>query len=985
MNWTVSQYPSEQGMSGSFTEHKQPLTPLLARGEGGVSVLSRIPEVNRLLQMALEEARRLVKAKYADFYFFDSRGQLEPFSSLPDGETEDSRPSSMRDAVLQASRFVLERRESYNLGGSVVAGGGDLSSEEVPPALPEEQEPLPVLPFPLLATPLLAPDRRLLGALVLSEPLYFESFFHTDLALIRDFADTFSLILCESLNDPDSHEIFLKFKTSLLLLMENAQLHQKIKESDQQLRAVLEVSNLINSSRELDEMVEAILYSARRVARAESATLFMRDEETGELFFHVISGEKENELAGVRIPEGKGIAGKAALDKKPILVNDAQSDERLYRNVDQMSHHTTRNLIAAPLLVNDRPIGVIEVLNTIDRFAFSEHDVEIFQSFADAVAIAIQRRRLLDDIQTANAQLEKKLKEVTSLHSVTEVLVDARTVEELFSSVLSVIITDLDTRRVSITLRENSESDPVVSVEKGAYESEDGARCLREAELVRYVFRTGNSLFFDGQPQTLSGMEESVSGLLRDFPPAMMFPLYYSSMKDPFGVLFVGDPASGRFFEEDRRLINTITSQMVRGYENIHLTMEILAKEAMEKEVEITSKIQKNILPDTIPSHSFFEMSARSVMARTIGGDFYDYYIHEKNGEATFLVADVSGKSLPAALFMAISSSILRTIIRAEEDPVEILRQANDLLYEESQSGMFVTVFLARYEPDTGLLRFASAGHNEMLLLHSDGSYEMLSGKGAPLGVLPTSMQTFKGGDVRVREGDTLVLYTDGVVEAVNQKEEEYGLSQFLRNLQENIQKTPEEMIQLIYQDVISFSGSDLQFDDFTMLVTKFRTSVDENREYHITLPARVESVPVLRDFITRISHRHGLAGEDLEDILISVDEASTNIILHAFSDKESEASSFQCNLFIETGRLFRVEFVDDGKFFSLDQVQEPSVQENLTGRRKGGFGVFLIRSLMNHVEYRREGGRNVLTAEKFLETPSALRQKKKTDSPSQE
>ncbi|HMU85588.1 MAG TPA: SpoIIE family protein phosphatase, partial [Leptospiraceae bacterium] len=584
------------------------------------------------------------------------------------------------------------------------------------------------------------------------------------------------------------------------MLLENAHLNHKIKESDHQLKSVLEVSNLINSSRELSEMIQTVLYSAKRVIRAESASLFLVDEKTGELYFEIIAGNKKD-LKGFRIPRGQGIAGITAATKKSLIVNDAQNDARVFRQVDQVSREITRNILAAPLLIEGEAIGVIEVINTIDRPAFSEHDLEIFESFSDSVAIALQRRRLLDSIQRTNVQLERRLREITSLHAVARAQVEERTIQDLFARALNIVRDDLKVGRASILMASGSTLKMAASA--GTYDESDAT----PGSLAHHVFSTNRPVFIEDFRENPE-FAAMANPHRYDSRSCIILPLA-SPGQPPFGVLCLAEPSSGQFLEEDYKLLLTIASQIVKGYENLGLNEQIIVKKSLEKEMEITSRIQRNILPIKKPQHLHLDLAARSVMAKTTGGDFFDYYVHTPNGDVSCLVADVSGKSLPAALFMAVSSSILRTIIRQEIDPTRVLAQANDLLFEESQSGMFVTVFLCRYDPSTGRLRYASAGHNEMILMHENGNYEMLSGKGSPLGVLPAYRQKYLGGSTQVRDGDLLILYTDGVIEAVNSAGEEFGMDRLMSTLHEVRDRKPEEIVETVYKRVIDFSGSE--------------------------------------------------------------------------------------------------------------------------------------------------------------------------------
>jgi sigma-B regulation protein RsbU (phosphoserine phosphatase) len=280
---------------------------------------------------------------------------------------------------------------------------------------------------------------------------------------------------------------------------------------------------------------------------------------------------------------------------------------------------------------------------------------------------------------------------------------------------------------------------------------------------------------------------------------------------------------------------------------------------------------------------------------------------------------------------------------------------------------MFVTMFLARYEPASGILQYASAGHNEMILMHADGSHEFLSGKGMPLGTLPDFLVKYKGLECFINKDDMLVLYTDGVVEAINPAKEEFGLENFIKILKENREKKPDEIIDLVYNNVLEFSGTELQYDDFTMLITKFKGTDQEEGIYNFSFPITVDSIPLLRDAVRDSLQKHGLAGGLLGDILLAVDEAGTNIIVHAFENRIQKHAQFYCNVRITPSQVLTIEFVDTGDPFSFQDIKQPDPSANMDGTRKGGFGVYLIKSLMDNVDYYREGKSNKLLLTKYL------------------
>ncbi len=171
---------------------------------------------------------------------------------------------------------------------------------------------------------------------------------------------------------------------------------------------------------------------------------------------------------------------------------------------------------------------------------------------------------------------------------------------------------------------------------------------------------------------------------------------------------------------------------------------------------------------------------------------------------------------------MASTSSITRTLSRNIFSPKELLEKANDLVYETSQAGMFVTIFYLFLDKQAGTIKYSSAGHNQQLLLKANGQIHYLHAKGSPLGIIPLDLHgPFGMGEQKVETGDSIVLYTDGVVEAINSKNEEFGMERFIDVLRQNQKKSAQQIIQEIYSSVNDFAGTEPQFDDFTMVLLK--------------------------------------------------------------------------------------------------------------------------------------------------------------------
>ncbi len=238
---------------------------------------------------------------------------------------------------------------------------------------------------------------------------------------------------------------------------------------------------------------------------------------------------------------------------------------------------------------------------------------------------------------------------------------------------------------------------------------------------------------------------------------------------------------------------------------------------ALQNELDVASKIQQGILPTSFPEGEGFEVYGNMAPARNVGGDFFDVVILE-NGRLGLAVADVSDKGVPAALFMMSSRTLLKGAAIGRGAPGEVLSEVNDLLTEDNEAFMFVTVVYAVFDPDSGLVTYANGGHNNPLLVHADGSSEELPMTGGiALGVMPDL--EYKESDTTLTQGDSLILYTDGVSEAMNSEGEEFGVDRLREIFTKNPPTSARGTNEAILQAVSDFAGDTPQSDDVTCLV----------------------------------------------------------------------------------------------------------------------------------------------------------------------
>ena len=554
---------------------------------------------------------------------------------------------------------------------------------------------------------------------------------------------------------------------------------------------IIKILNLMNSSLDHNIVLQTIMDSAKIVLNSEASSLMLIDEATNELYFNVVTGAEARLLKQIRVPIGQGIAGIVAQSGQPLLVNDAQNDPRVFKEVDRKTDHITKNLLAVPMKFQDQMVGVLEVVNSLGRVKFEENDLELLLTFADQATLVIQNRELINALKSANTQLNKKLRELSTLHGVGKVLNSTINKQELFDAFVKILSRELETQNVSILLFSKKK---------------------HTLEVVSYV----------GKKPSVHHFEKNFSkNLYANSKKSLLVPLTQEG--NHYGAIHLEAQNGASFSDDTLRLLVTISNQLAQGIQNFDLLDEILKKQAYEKELEITSSFQRSILPQKKPRNNYYDVGFVSQPAKATGGDFYDFFqVTRKNN--VFVIADVSGKSLPAALFMAVTNSIIRTIGRFHElSTSEILSRANDLIYENSRSGMFVTLFYSIYDPYTHKYTYSSAGHNEQLLYRQDkNTFEALKCSGSPLGVLPSTPEKPYGmKSVYLRIGDVLVLYTDGVSEALNASNQEFGIERLKEIIQEFHFMNPNQLAQKIWDEIEDFVGATEQFDDITIMIIK--------------------------------------------------------------------------------------------------------------------------------------------------------------------
>jgi phosphoserine phosphatase RsbU/P len=381
------------------------------------------------------------------------------------------------------------------------------------------------------------------------------------------------------------------------------------------------------------------------------------------------------------------------------------------------------------------------------------------------------------------------------------------------------------------------------------------------------------------------------------------------------------------------------------------------ARERINGELRIAHDIQMDLVPrlPAFPERKDMDLFAIIEPAREVGGDFYDFLLLDED-QVFLAIADVSGKGVPAALFMAVTRSLLRAEIKINQDPGQVLARLNDALAEHNESCMFVTVFCAVARLSDGTVHYANAGHNPPLVLRADGRTEWLE---SPAGIAagPFADLQYDTGHIQLAPGESLLLYTDGVNEAIDSDDQPFGNDRLLARLQASRALNCRETLDALLADIRDHSGAAEQFDDITMMLFR-RGMTWLNQSRTLTLTNDLSELPRLAQWLEDFGGEQGIDAKTLMRLNLALDELVTNIIHYAYPD--GEAHSFNLVLQRLDDRL-EAELIDDGIPFNPLEMPEPDIEAELEARQIGGLGIHFVRQTMDEVDYRFEQGHNHL------------------------
>lgn len=388
------------------------------------------------------------------------------------------------------------------------------------------------------------------------------------------------------------------------------------------------------------------------------------------------------------------------------------------------------------------------------------------------------------------------------------------------------------------------------------------------------------------------------------------------------------------------------------------------ASARIDAELEFAKSIQASALPNVFPAfpkRKDFDIYATMDPAKEVGGDFYDFYM--TGGDTLhFLVADVSGKGIPAAMFMMRAKTELKSLTETGLSLSDIFTMSNQALCEGNDAGMFVTAWQGSIDLNTGLVQFANAGHNPPLVRRAGGKFEYLRSRA---GFVLAGMEEFKykTQELQLQPGDMIYLYTDGVTEATNADNELYGEERLLSAINSREFDSMDELCHFIRGELDAFVGEAPQFDDITMVAFRYIGTPPAPRVHFDR--ASINDIPAVTEFIESELERLECPMRSVVQVNVAIDELYSNIVKYAYPEEPGPVTV--ALIAKDDPKCVYIRFEDEGIPYNPLTKEDPDITLSADERTIGGLGIFVVKKTMDGMRYKYENGRNILTIKKLL------------------
>jgi len=616
----------------------------------------------------------------------------------------------------------------------------------------------------------------------------------------------------------DDRLIFEAVADNIATAIHNADLYRSERWRRQVADGLREVAGLISADVGVDDVFEAILSELDRDLPVDISAIWLLEDD--ELYLAACHNCDEDSLeqALYDAPEAYERLMNALYGEEPVI---RKPTDPIWVTGLTAGFEQDYSGLAVPLRVGEQPYGVITLSHsTPGRYG---HEAQAMATtFASYAAVAIENARLYD---TAQEQAYAS----AALLQVAQAVVSLNDLDEILGTIIRIMPILVGVERAALYQWDSTEDMFHPSQQYGLGEEEEKMFWNRSFAPGEFAFldscRDATGLMacqLDSEGQrglsawlSLDPNQEVNMGN----PGAFLFAVPIAVKDALYGVMLIEEAPGGLRFRARRlEIITGIAQQAALAIQNDLLQKEMVVRERLETEVQLARQIQQTFIPESLPQFEDWELAARWKTARQVGGDFYDVF-DLPNRRLGLFIADVADKGVPAALFMALTRTLVRAAVTELESPAEAMKRVNDLLIPDTKQGMFVTAIYGVLDMENSELTYVNAGHNPPLWIKCDGSVERLTRTGVALGAAEEA--SFHERLIPLEKDDSILLYTDGLTESFNIDGEFFGEERLLDVIRSSLCSSASELLDMVEKSLLNFVKDMPPADDLTMLVLR--------------------------------------------------------------------------------------------------------------------------------------------------------------------
>ncbi len=616
----------------------------------------------------------------------------------------------------------------------------------------------------------------------------------------------------------DDRVIFETVADNIAIAIHNADLYHSEQWRRQVADSLREVAGLISAEASVDDVLEAILSELDRNLPVDISAIWLLEDN--ELYLAACHNCNEDLLEQLLYEKPGAYANMmtALYSERPVI---RKPSDEIWVTGLAAGFDRNYSALAVPLRVGDQPLGVITLSHhTPGRYG---HEAQAMTTtFASYAAVAIENARLYD---TAQEQAYAS----AALLQVAQAVVSLNDLDEILGTIIRIMPILVGIERAALYQWNADKEAFLPSQEYGLGEEDEAefwARGFAPGEFALLdTFQDGASIRACAlSPDAPRGLQAWVAldpnqEVNLGNPDAFLFAVPIAVKDVLYGVMLIEEAVGGLRFRARRlEIITGIAQQAALAIQNDLLQKEMVVRERLETEVQLARQIQQTFIPESLPQFADWELAARWKTARQVGGDFYDVFDLPDNKLGLF-IADVADKGVPAALFMALTRTLVHAAVIESDSPAEALKRVNDLLIPDTKQGMFVTAVYAVLDMDKYELTYVNAGHNPPLWVKCDGTIEKLTRTGVALGASEDAQ--YEERIILLENDDNILLYTDGLTESFNSEGEFFGEERLIEALKANLCSSAHDLMDVVEKSLLDFVQDMPAADDLTMLVLR--------------------------------------------------------------------------------------------------------------------------------------------------------------------